>query len=46
MCTIQVPTKWVPHSSKGDARADNLHDESEFDEEELSDEDSDYGNGV
>jgi hypothetical protein len=43
---IQAPTKWVLHSSKGDAQADDLHDESEFNEKELSDEDSEYGNGV
>ena len=43
---IQTPTKWVRRSSRVDAQADNLHDESEFSAQELSDEDSDYGNGA
>ena len=49
--TIQAPTRWVlreffQKSSKLVAPAEDLHDESEFNEEELSDDDSDYGNGM
>lgn len=46
--TIKVPAKSVRpgSSSKAEANADDLRDENEFNEEELSDEDSDYGNGM
>lgn len=49
--TIQAPTRWVlreffQKSSKLVVSAEDLHDESEFNEEELSDDDSDYGNGM
>jgi hypothetical protein len=53
ICTVMVriikaPTKSIRpgSSSKGKAHADDSIDESEFSEEELSDEDSDYKHGM